>query len=49
MCTALLPPGDNRIAVNKYLVYINCVDDRLVYRFGWNWFRPNLHTRRSPT
>jgi len=23
MCTVLLPPGDNPIAVNKYISYIN--------------------------
>ena len=25
------------------------VCDRVVCRFGWNWFHPNLHIRRSPT
>jgi len=26
-----------------------CLDDRLVCRFGWNQYHPNLYTRRSPT
>jgi len=42
MCTVLLPPGDNPIAVNKYIIsyhiwYMSlCIDDRLVCRFGWD-------------
>jgi len=30
MCTVLLPPGDNPIAVNKYIIYHN---------FGYGWLR----------
>jgi len=26
MCTVLLPPGDNPIAVNKYIIYHNSRD-----------------------
>jgi len=37
------------IVLIRHLVYVNYVGDRQVRRFGWNWFHPNLHTRRSPT
>ena len=30
MCTVLLPPGDNPIAVKKYIIYIICVTSDLI-------------------
>jgi len=31
MCTVLLPPGDNQIAVNKYIVFSIPEDAYLLY------------------
>jgi len=32
MCTVLLPPGDNTIAVNKYLISYHKAKERLALR-----------------
>jgi len=33
MCTVLLPPGDNPIAVNKYIISYHIINNGRV--FGW--------------
>jgi len=35
MCTVLLPPGDNEIAVNKYIIshHINCPGTNVISTF----------------
>ena len=35
MCTVLLPPGDNPIAVNIYIISISILDKLLEYKRNW--------------
>jgi len=42
MCTVLLPPGVNPIAVNKYIIYHIIGFELMIIRLGWGIIAPRL-------
>jgi len=45
MCTVLLPPDDNPIAVNKYIcIYIKDKTDALIQDDSWTQMPPSIQS-----
>ena len=36
VCKCVLPPGDNPIAVNKYIIIISSLTNSILFRTSWN-------------